>query len=240
MRQGTIHKGRPQNFRDLRPTLSRILANCRVLNPRNLTYYILVCLLLGHPTPSAERHPLWMFPCLTYHDASRLKDWEEKGMYSPPSCQNQFGDGRMHRRISIFCPSILWRASGSGTVTLLVIDFLCHELILLCQMKSDILCRIEVRNVAWARKKSKFPAHWERKDHPTIAPDPCPIVYVSHPWNWSTTSLTIEISIPNSFPPLIFAEEIKTFSKINRNTYKPTVPEEVKDIVRRYLNNLSN
>ena len=35
------------------------------------------------------------------------------------------------------------------------------------------------------------------------------------------------------FLSIFFAEEIKTFSKINRNTYKPSVPEEVKDIVRR-------
>ena len=40
---------------------------------------------------------------------------------------------------------------------------------------------------------------------------------------------SLTLSPPNFF----FTEEIKTFSKINRNTYKPSVPEEVKDIVRR-------
>ena len=42
------------------------------------------------------------------------------------------------------------------------------------------------------------------------------------------------VKLPSThFLLIIFAEEIKTFSKINRNTYKPSVPEEVKDIVRR-------
>ena len=39
---GTIHKGRPQNFRDFGPPppLVRILARSMRVNPRNLPYYV--------------------------------------------------------------------------------------------------------------------------------------------------------------------------------------------------------
>merc|ERR1712117_22220 len=45
----------------------------------------------------------------------------------------------------------------------------------------------------------------------------------------------LEHYVPRFFKGALdtYYKEIKTFSKINRNTYKPTVPEEVKDIVRR-------
>jgi len=49
------------------------------------------------------------------------------------------------------------------------------------------------------------------------------------------TLTVLEHYVPRFFKGALdtYYKEIKTFSKINRNTYKPTVPEEVKDIVRR-------
>ena len=59
---GTIHKGRPQNFRDFGPPppLVRILARSIRVNPRNLPYY--VCFWTNPPSPPLCGRPLCMVP----------------------------------------------------------------------------------------------------------------------------------------------------------------------------------
>ena len=62
LHQGTIHKGRPQNFRDSGPPppLVHILARSIRVNPRNLPYY--VCFWATPLPPSRCGRPLCMAP----------------------------------------------------------------------------------------------------------------------------------------------------------------------------------